>query len=59
MQILLNTIIEDAAFIKGRVIDLIADNAVDVRTKEKLLCISVGLGQIEETAKRLGGVYVP
>lgn len=53
MQILINTIIEDAAFLKGRVLELIGDNSVDVRIKDKLLTISVGLGQIEEAAARL------
>ena len=53
MQVLINAIIEDAAFLKNRVLELIADNSVDVCVKDKLLTISVGLGQIEEAAKRL------
>ncbi len=53
MTILINSIIEDAAFLKNRVLDIIADNSVDIMVKEKLLTVSVGLGCIEEAAARL------
>lgn len=53
MQIIIDAIKEDATHVKGQVLELIADNSIDATIKNKLLNISIGLGVIEESAKRL------